>query len=151
MTTVQKEAINIIGLAIRTSNHNGEAAKDIPGLWARFWAENRIAAIPNKMDDTIYCVYTNYEGDYTKPYTTLLGCRVGTLDEIPDEMVGHAIEPATYAVFTAKGNLMEGAVFAEWQKIWASGLQRAYTADFEVYGEKAQNPADAEVDIFIAV
>jgi len=30
-------------------------------------------------------------------------------------------------------------------------LGRIFTADFEVYGEKAQNPSDAEVDIFIAV
>ncbi len=30
-------------------------------------------------------------------------------------------------------------------------MDRAFTADFEVYGEKAQNPSDAEVDIFIAV
>jgi predicted transcriptional regulator YdeE len=30
-------------------------------------------------------------------------------------------------------------------------LDRSYTADFEIYGEKAQNPENAEVDIFIAV
>ncbi|MFT4644864.1 MAG: putative transcriptional regulator YdeE [Planctomycetota bacterium] len=30
-------------------------------------------------------------------------------------------------------------------------LDRTYTADFEIYGEKVQNPQDAEVDIMIAV
>ena len=30
-------------------------------------------------------------------------------------------------------------------------LDRSYTADFEIYDEKAQNPENAEVDIFIAV
>ena len=30
-------------------------------------------------------------------------------------------------------------------------MKRDYTADFEVYGEKAQNPENAEVDIFVAV
>jgi len=26
-----------------------------------------------------------------------------------------------------------------------------YTADFELYGEKAQNPTDAEVDVLVAI
>jgi predicted transcriptional regulator YdeE len=30
-------------------------------------------------------------------------------------------------------------------------LGRTFTADFEIYGEKAQDPSDAEVDILIAV
>ena len=30
-------------------------------------------------------------------------------------------------------------------------LDRTYTADFEIYGEKTQNLQDAEVDIMIAV
>jgi hypothetical protein len=29
-------------------------------------------------------------------------------------------------------------------------LNRAFTADFEVFGEKAQNPNDAEIDFLIA-
>lgn len=46
---------------------------------------------------------------------------------------------------------MQGIVFEAWLEIWNLDIPRAYTADFEVYGEKTQNPADAEVDIFIAV
>ena len=42
-------------------------------------------------------------------------------------------------------------VFGEWTKIWNSDLVRTFTADFEVYGEKAQNPENAEVDIFVAI
>jgi predicted transcriptional regulator YdeE len=30
-------------------------------------------------------------------------------------------------------------------------LDREYSADFEVFGEKAQNPQHAEIDILIAV
>jgi hypothetical protein len=30
-------------------------------------------------------------------------------------------------------------------------LERMFTADFEVFGEKAQNPMDAEVDFLVAV
>ena len=30
-------------------------------------------------------------------------------------------------------------------------LNRTYLADFEIYGQKAQNPSTAEVDIYIGV
>jgi len=46
---------------------------------------------------------------------------------------------------------MGGVVIAEWQRIWASGLERSYTADFEVYGQKAQDPSNAEVDFLVAI
>jgi predicted transcriptional regulator YdeE len=36
-------------------------------------------------------------------------------------------------------------------KIWQSNLDRTYTTDFEVYDERAQNPANVVVDIFIGV
>jgi predicted transcriptional regulator YdeE len=151
MKTIQIEGLKIIGLAVRTSNNNGEAASDIPALWGRFLAENTIAAIPNKVDDTVYCVYTNYEGDFTQPYTALLGCKVSSLSEIPEGFTGINIAPANYVLFTAKGNLNEGAVVKEWMNIWNSNLERAYVADFEVYGPKAANTANAEVDIYIGI
>jgi len=30
-------------------------------------------------------------------------------------------------------------------------LNRVFTADFDVYGEKAQNPTDAEVEVFVGL
>jgi hypothetical protein len=30
-------------------------------------------------------------------------------------------------------------------------LERAFTTDFEVFGEKAQNLADAEIDFYVAL
>ena len=53
--------------------------------------------------------------------------------------------------FTAKGDLMKGVIVQEWMKIWESNLDRTYQSDYEVYGAKAQNPQDAEVDIFVGV
>ncbi|GAB3524043.1 GyrI-like domain-containing protein [Emticicia fontis] len=140
-----------IGLSIRTTNENQQAMQDIPALWAQFFAENTLAKIPNKMDDTLYCIYTDYEKDYTEPYTTLLGCKVENLESIPDGLTGKLIEGGTYTTFTAKGNINEGIVAQEWIKIWNSDINRAYTADFEIYGAKAQNPENAEIDILIAI
>jgi predicted transcriptional regulator YdeE len=147
--TIQE--FHVIGIAVRTTNENGQAAQDIPALWNKFMSERILDRIPNKIDHSIYCIYTEYEKDYTRPYTTILGCKVENLDSIPEGMIGKTIEESTYTKYVAKGDLMQGVVFAEWTKIWNSDLDRTYTADFEVYGERSLNPADAEVDIFIAV
>lgn len=141
----------VIGITIRTTNENAQAATDIPALWNKFLSENLIAQIPGKTDHDIYSIYTDYELDYTKPYTVLLGCRVHSLAVIPEGFTGKEFAGGNYTKFTAKGKMTDGIVFQEWTKIWNSDIQRAYTADFEVYGEKSQHPENAEVDIFIAV
>jgi predicted transcriptional regulator YdeE len=150
MIKVKIEPFKVIGISARTTNENGQASQDIPALWNKFMTEGIAEQIPNKIDNSIYCIYTDYEKDHTKPYTTILGCRVSSLDNIPNEMVGKAFEEANYTKHIAKGNILQGMVFGEWTKIWNSDLDRTFTADFEVYGEKAQNPENAEVDIFVA-
>lgn len=145
------EPFKVIGIAVRTTNENNQAAKDIPVLWEKFMSEDILNAIPNKIDTAVYSIYTDYEKDHTKPYTTVLGCKVENLDHIPEGMVGKSFEGGNYIRFTPKGNLAEGLVINEWNKIWNMDLGRIFTADFEIYGEKAQNPSDAEIDILIAV
>lgn len=144
-------AFQIIGISIRTTNENGKAKQDIGALWAKFMSENLIENIPNIKDETIYAVYTDYEGDHTKPYTTILGYKVGSLNVIPEGMVGKTIESATYTKFTAKGDLTKNAVVDQWLKIWNTDIDRAYKSDFEMYGEKAVDPTNGEADIFISV
>lgn len=145
------EPFKVIGIAVRTTNENNQAAKDIPVLWEKFMSEDILNAIPNKIDTAVYSIYTDYEKDNTKPYTTMLGCKVENLDHIPEGMVGKSFEGGNYIRFTPKGNLAEGLVINEWNKIWNMDLGRVFTADFEIYGEKARNPSEAEVDILIAV
>jgi len=151
MEQVKKSEFNVIGISVRTTNENGKAKEDIGALWARFMSENIAVKISNILDETIYAVYTDYEGDHTKPYTTILGFKVANLDIIPDGMLGKRIESATYDKFTAKGDLTGPAVIEQWQKIWGMDLNRKYTSDFEVYGEKAIEPTNGEAEIFIAV
>ncbi|WP_316842152.1 GyrI-like domain-containing protein [Pedobacter gandavensis] len=141
----------VVGISVRTSNDPGKAIIDIPELWARFSTENIAAKLDHKLGDEVYCIYTDYEGDYTQPYTTVIGFTVQNLDQIPEGMRGVAIEAGPYEKYALKGNMNEGLVYNAWLDIWKSGASRTYTTDFEVYGEKAQNPEAAEVDIFIAV
>jgi predicted transcriptional regulator YdeE len=150
MNNLKIPSFSIIGIAIRTTNENGKSSHDIPALWNTFMSESNIEKIPNKIDNSIYCVYTEYEKDHTKPYTTIIGCKVSTLESIPNGMVGKTFKEENYTKFLVKGNLQEGIVFKEWFKIWNSDILRTFTTDFEIYGEKAQNPENAEVDIFIA-
>jgi len=145
------ESFSVIGIAVRTTNENNQAGVDINALWTRFMSENIMDQIPNKLDYSVYSIYTDYEKDHTKPYTTILGCKVSTLAEIPEGMIGKVIEGGVYTEFTAKGNILKGMVYEEWVRIWNSDINRAYTADFEVYGAKAKNIEDAEVPIFIAL
>ena len=151
MKKVTIESFQVIGIAIRTTNEKAKSANEIGELWNKFISENSIEKIPNKIDSTIYSIYTNYEGDHTQPYTTLLGCKVNSLDEIPEGMVGMSFNGGNYVQIPTKGDITKGYIYEEWLKIWKMNLNRSYTADFEVYGEKAQNPTNAEVDIFVAV
>ena len=105
----------------------------------------------NKLNETVYAVYTDYEKDHTKPYTTIVGYAVENVNAVPEGLVAKSIAGENYTKFTAKGKLDAGVVYNEWLNIWNAPIDRTYTTDFEVYDEKAANPQDAEVDIFIAV
>ena len=145
------QKFDIIGISVRTTNENGQSAQDIPALWNKFMTEGIQQKIPGKISEEIFCIYTDYEKDHTKPYTTILGCKVESLDFVPENMVGKTVESAEYEKIIAKGNLNEGIVYNKWLEIWNSDLNRSFTADFEVYGEKVQDPKNAEVDIYIAI
>ena len=145
------QKFSVIGISVRTTNENGKSGEDIPALWNKFMSEEIQCKIPNKVSEDIFCIYTDYEKDHTKPYTTILGCKVESLDVVPENMIGKTIESANYEELTAKGNLAQGIVYNKWLEIWKSDLDRSFTADFEVYGEKTQNPENAEVDIYIAL
>jgi len=152
--TLQKVTIqpfNVIGIAVRTTNENGKSAQDIGQLWNKFMSEGIADQIPNKIDASVFSIYTNYQGDHTQPYDTILGCKVESLGNIPEGMVGQSFDGGTYGKFVSKGDLTKGVVFGTWKKIWEKDLDRVFTADFELYGERAQNPTDAEVDVLIAL
>ncbi len=151
MNKINIKEFTVIGISVRTTNENGQSAKDIGALWNKFMSEEILDKIPHKTDNTIYSIYTEYESDHTKPYTTILGCKVENADTIPNGMISKTIKAGKYAKFIAKGDLTKGAVYEAWSKIWNADLDRLYSTDFEVYGEKAQNPSDVEVEIFVAV
>ena len=146
------KALKIIGIATQTSNNDGQAIEDLGKLWAQFFGDNIIVKIPNAISSNIYSVYTDYESDFRGKYTTIIGLEVSTLDEIPEGMIGREFQPQIFKKYIAKGELHE-AVGKTWAEIWNDDeiLNRTYIYDYELYTEKAQNPADAEIEIYIGV
>ena len=148
-TVVKKPAMMVVGIECRTSNTPDGAPVDIPKLWGRVYGEHVLERIQNKISNDVVALYCDYEGDYTKPYSCVIGCQVSAIDQIPEGMVAKELPATSYVVFAAKGQHPE-AVMQTWAHVWQSPLDRTYTGDFEVYGEKfAASPQ--EVDIYIAV
>jgi|SRR6218665_611888 len=147
----QLKGFTVTGISVRTTNENGQMAIDIPALWNRFLQEGIPGKIPDRATDDIYCIYTDYEKDHTRPYTTVLGCRVSGNSHPPEGMVTITIPGGVFTKQVAHGNIAGGSVFNAWQRIWASDISRNFIADFEVYGERSQQGDQAEVDIFVGI
>lgn len=150
MTIIEKPSITVIGIECRTVNTPDAAPKDIPQLWGKFYSENILDQIPNKTSNDVIALYCDYEGDYTKPYTVVIGCQTSSLEEIPEGMVGKELPATSYAVHPAIGEHPK-AVIETWEKIWKTAKDRTYTGDFEVYGEKFFSGTPKQVDVFIAI
>ena len=147
------QEFKVIGISIRTTNENGQSAKDIETIWGRFWNEKIQEQIPNKVNDDIYAIYTDYETDFKGAYTTIIGLPVSSLENIPEGFVGITIEKTEYKKFVSKGKMPE-AVVNTWIEIWGNNelnLTRTYKADFTIHGKKYYDGDTAEVETFISV
>ena len=49
MNKVKIEPFKVIGISVRTTNENNQAAIDIAALWGKFMNENVLNAIPKKV------------------------------------------------------------------------------------------------------
>lgn len=149
-TVVQKPSIVLMGIECRTSNAPDAGPQDIPKHWEKFFAENVINQIPNKTSNEVLALYCDYEGDYTQPYSLVIGCPVSSFDVIPEGMVIKTIPAGSYALYTAIGEHPKSLI-ETWGHIWQQvDLKRTYTGDYEVYGDKF-SASPVEVGVFIAL
>jgi predicted transcriptional regulator YdeE len=154
---VQQEGFTVVGIAVRTSNaEQMTPERPIGKQWERLFKEGVLVAIPNKADGNIVAVYSEYSSDKDGEYNYLLGARVTKVENLPAGMAAKNVPAGRYAVFTSARGLVQRVVVETWQRVWATpknalGGDRTYKADFEVYDHRAQNPADALVDLYIAV
>lgn len=149
-TVVQKPAMIVVGIECRTSNAPEAGPHDIPKHWGKFYSEDILNKIPHKASDEVIALYCDYEGDYTQPYSFVIGCRVDAWDTIPTGMVAKTVPAGPYAVFRAVGEY-PASLIETWGKIWQTPLKRAYTGDYELYGDKFTAGSPKEVEVFIAI
>jgi predicted transcriptional regulator YdeE len=143
----------IVGIEVRTSNQDGQAAKDIPVLWERFHKEGIKEKIADKVSETVYGLYTKYEGDHTQPYSLIVGCEVNSTPvELAEGCTVYETEASSYACIPAVGDFPTGVIQA-WEQVWNSDLKRTFTTDLEVYDETF-NPTSGSssgITLYIAV
>ncbi|MCK5284321.1 MAG: effector binding domain-containing protein [Alphaproteobacteria bacterium] len=141
------KTFDIVGISVVTNNK--KATEDINNLWERFFKESIGQSVVNKTDDVIYAVYSNYEGDHTKPYRLTIGYRVNT-PQTAEQMHRICVEEQDYAIMSASGE-QPSALIEAWTAIWSSDLDRSYKTDFEVYGPRFFEDGVNEVLIHIGV
>ena len=154
---VEQAGFTVIGISARTTNANEMSGKGVIGqMWGRFMNEGLLSKIPNKFDSNVLAVYTDYESDANGAYTFLLGAKVSSAENTPSGMVAKKIPAARYAVFTSEKGPVAKVVPETWSHIWAlpksaPGGSRAYQADFELYGQRAADPQNSEVDVYVGI
>ena len=144
--------IYLIGLCLegKTTNAHGQSGIDCKNLWHRFEDGQYAAQIQHKVNDAIYGVYHQYEGDSSKPFSYFIGCQVQKDAVVPGGLTLMLVPAGNYEKITVKGK-MPDCVSKAWQEIWKADYNRAYTIDFEVYDERSSDWNNAEVDVYVAV
>lgn len=161
MKKIQTELpeIKLIGITARTNNANEinpSLAKITPTVQKYFHA-GLPAKIPHRTQpEKTFCVYTDYESDITGDYTYFIGEEVSSFENVPDGFETLSIPAQVYAKFTTESGPMPHVVIGAWQKIWQMtpedfGGPRRFSADFEVYDERASDHQNATLDVYIGI
>jgi len=154
---VQEEGFTVVGISARTSNAKEMTADGVIGpMWGRLMQHGLLAKIPNKADQNISAVYTDYASDHNGEYTYVLGARVTSDADIPAGMVAKKIPAGTFAVFTSEKGPAPEVVPELWMKInslpkTATGGDRLYRSDFEIYDQRATDPQNLQMDAYIGI
>ncbi len=132
---VELEEKVFTGIKIKTTNQDGKAIQDIGMTWQKLFANGIYEKISNKVNGKTIGLYTEYEGDDTKPYTFIAGAEVSQEVQIGEEIESIIIPKGKYAKFVITGDV-QNSVGQDWQEIWNMDLKRKYTCDFEEYQNK---------------
>ena len=147
---VELEEKVVTGIRIKTTNKDGKAMQDIGMTWQKLFANGIYEKIPNKVNGKTIGLYTEYEGDYTKPYTFMAGAEVSKEVQIDEEIKSIIIPKGKYAKFVITGDV-QNSVGQAWQEIWNMDLKRKYTCDFEEYQNNSEDMQKQEIHIYIAL
>lgn len=147
---VELEEKVVVGIKIKTTNQEGKAMQDIGMTWQKLFADGIYERIQNKVNHKTIGLYTDYEGDYTKPYIFMAGVEVSQEIEMKEEIESIVIPKGKYAKFIITGDVQK-SVGQAWQEIWNMDLKRKYTSDFEEYQNNSEDMQKQEIHIYIAL
>lgn len=149
-------AFTVIGIEARTDNAKESTADGIiPKQWQKFFSEGIPSKIPNAAGPAFYSVYSDYASDHYGQYTYLVGQRVKSGSGAQAGMDAKEVLAGQYAVFTTAIGPFAKVIPEAWQGIFKleeqGKLKRAYKTDFEIYDQRAQNPQNGQIDIYIGL
>lgn len=154
-----QETFTVVGIEARTNNAaergpNGLISKQ----WEKFMKENLLEKIPNKADHSVIAGYTDYESDKNGDYNFFLGAKVTSASEAPEGMVIKQVPAGNFKIFTSEKGPVWEVVLNMWIKIWnlpasevGSDSNRTYKFDYEVYDQRAIDPKNSVVDVYLGI
>jgi predicted transcriptional regulator YdeE len=151
------DAFDVIGIKCRTNNASEASGKGCIGQqWEHLMSKGLLGTISGRADNNIIAVYTDYASDKDGDYTYILGAKVKPGTTAPPGMVKTTVNAGRFAVFTSDKGSAQQVVPATWKRVWElpksqPGGDRLYQSDFELYDERAADPKNVEMDIFIRV
>lgn len=156
-TLKQEDSFWVAGYSIRTNNAGEISGQGrIGNLWRRFAQQNLAASIPNRVDQSLIVVYSDYASDERGEYTYLLGARVSSIEHLPPHLIYRKVVAGPYAVFTTAVGPRALVLEAAWQNLWSSspadlGGLRAFLTDYELYDRRSADPDHAQIEIHIGL
>jgi predicted transcriptional regulator YdeE len=160
-TTSKLDEIKLIDITTRTNNANGFnsdlATNKLAATVYRYFHSglaNKIAA--RKNPGITFCVYTNYESDFTGGYTYFISEEVTNFDEVSECFEKLIIPTQNYVKLTSQAGQMPIVCIDMWKEVWNMstsdlGGTRAYIAGFEIYDQRSCDHNNTILDIYIGI
>src|SRR5271155_181874 len=152
----EQKSFSVIGVAVRTNNKQEAGGQgEIPKLWQRSMQQGTANKIPNRADQNLIVVNTDYESDQNGEYTYLIGARVTSTADVPAGLTLKEIPAGLYALLESEKGPAPVVLPKIWQQIWSMspkdlGGQRAFRADYEVYPPN-YDPQNVQVTLHIGL
>lgn len=141
----------LVGLTNQTTNqHEANPSTAIIGKTINQY----FSIIQNPQAPRYFSAYYNYASDYRGAYSYFYGAeQATTLPEHINQCTSLTIPQQQYMHFITNQGNMPDIVIEVWQHIWQLEsvnklpAKRAYTFDFEIYGQHT----DGRVDIYLSI
>ena len=155
---IHQDEFFIVGIEARTTTATEMSSQGvIPQQWQKFFQDGVMQKIPNRSDENIYALYTDFTDKRAGEYSVVIGVKVADKAHVPAGLVLKTIPAGNYAIFQSEKGPAPQVIPAAWQKIADAedkgqlGVTRTYKADYEVYGAEAMDPQNLRADIHVGV